>query len=963
MDQVRENWRRSLARGGWALALLMALVFAYWLSRQNFPLFHTLVELARIGVAVGIFLVFWNTRQFLKLGYFLFLGVAFAFVAGLDLVHALSYQGVDVLSDDHGNVPTQLWIAARYLEAGAFLVAPLFLRRRVYIGVVMAAFGAITAFVLASIFAWQTFPHCFTEGVGLTPFKVVSEYVICGLFACSLALLVQHRGEFDVRVFRLLAGAIAVTIGAELVFTAYLTASGDANFVGHTLELVAFYLFYKAMIEVSLRRPYTLLFRDLRQSQEDLRHSVERLELLSGITAQLLASRDPRAVIQAMCEKVMEHLGCHAFFAFLIDEQRSRVEVVAQKVVGSDAESVGFPDCARADCGGNSRLECCVQGDGFAQIEGPRFDPIRTFSLTAYACHPLVNQGRTIGTLAFGSRTKAGFEAAELALMRAVADQVAIAVERERLFESIERRAAEAQAANVAKSRFLANTSHELRTPMNAILGMTDLALGEELTPAVRDYLQTAKDAADLLLELLNEILDFSRMEAGQLLLAPVPFNLRPLLEQTLKTLGIRAYQKGLELVCDVAPDVPDQLIGDSLRIRQILVNLVGNAIKFTRQGEIVVSVEVESREPDGVCLKFAVEDTGIGISPEARERIFAPFAQADSSTTRDYGGTGLGLAIVSGLVQMLHGRIWVQSQPGLGSKFQFTLPLGLADGKAVPERLFAGVEHLRDLPVLVIDDHPTSRRILAQILSNWSMKPELVPDVPTALAKLHDSAARGCRFPLLLVDAMIPGIDGVTLAGWLKGKSDLVGAMILMASVADRPALAERLAGVSAMFVEKPISQSELFAAVVRAIGGAAPASVRPSRQVEEVATPPVRLLRILLAEDTPANQKLVIRILEKRGHAVEVADNGRKAIEEAARQPFDAILMDVQMPVMDGFQATAAIRSLENGNGRAPIIAMTAHAMKGDLERCLEAGMDAYLAKPINRRELIEVVERLAR
>jgi signal transduction histidine kinase/HPt (histidine-containing phosphotransfer) domain-containing protein len=443
--------------------------------------------------------------------------------------------------------------------------------------------------------------------------------------------------------------------------------------------------------------------------------------------------------------------------------------------------------------------------------------------------------------------------ARELARTRA-----ALLADLERKNAELEQARLGAEAANEAKSRFLANISHELRTPMNAILGMTDLALGAELSPQVRDYLRTARSSADMLLAIVNEILDFSRIEAGKVVLESAPFRLRPILEETVKAISIRADEKGLKVGADVAPDVPDRLVGDSLRLRQILVNLVGNAIKFTEHGEVAVSVRkvecrvssvqsrasrverpessvqsLERRDPgavdsptlgsrpstlDSVILEFSVRDTGIGIAPEVRQHIFAPFSQADASTTRRYGGTGLGLSITSSLVRMMGGQIGLESQVGRGSTFHFTVCLGI----------------------------------------DKDLSP--APDTRTDLIRL-----------------------------------------------------------------------------------------------------PPRRPLRILLVEDTPANQRLIQYLLRNRGHAVEIAANGLEAVDLAGRQDFDVVLMDVQMPVMDGYQATAAIRRLPNGRGSVPIIAMTAHAMQGDRQRCLEAGMDDYLSKPVIGQQLIELVERM--
>ena len=562
-----------------------------------------------------------------------------------------------------------------------------------------------------------------------------------------------------------------------------------------------------------------------------------------------------------------------------------------------------------------------------------------------------------------------------------------------------------AEAANVAKSRFIANISHELRTPMNAILGMTELALGEELPPSVRDYLATAKESADLLLELLNEILDFSRLEAVQFQVEPAPFSLRRMLAHTLKTLGVQAYEKGLELICDVTDHVPDQLLGDSLRLCQVLTNLIGNAIKFTTRGEIVVSV-AEDREAeweagkeasngslaatDGslaatghrpkvgrgarsvakeaeegdLLLKFSIEDTGIGIAPQEQERIFAPFAQADTSLTRNYGGAGLGLAIASNLVKQMGGRIRVESQLGRGSIFSFTVRLKRQPAFTTEsEADLARRERLRGLPILLVADNPTVRRILQTMLLRWGMKPDAVSDVPAALVKLHEAAA-GQVFPVAIVDVSRSPNDGYTLASWIKSNPGLVGTAILPFSPCDRAAHVHRCRELGARFLEKPVFQSNLLNMIFRAVGLTdSPPPILPATAPSIEPPSAVQAKRILIVEDNLANRQLALRILDKRGHSTAVAANGLEAVERVRREDFNAVLMDIQMPVMDGYQATAAIRALTDpAKARLPIIAMTAHAMKGDRQRCLAAGMDGYLNKPVNAEKMIEIIERLA-
>jgi len=704
-----------------------------------------------------------------------------------------------------------------------------------------------------------------------------------------------------------------------------------------------------------------------KDAEEALQERTQLLALIGEVAVALTRCAKLDEGLKECAASVVSRVGVEAALVWTLDAAAEVFELRAGAGQGAGAE--GAPRRLAAT---KPLLDPSVR-DGkacFSRVAVKLLldgcEPLGWDTTAAFAGYPLMVANRLMGILAVSSRE--ALSEASQRVLESVADTTALGIERYWNEERLEIAKEAAETANRAKSEFVANMSHEIRTPMNGILGMTDLLLETGLTTEQRESMELVKLSTESLMQVINDILDFSKIEAGKLDLDPIAFGIRDLVEDTLKTLAIRAHRQGLELACDIDPDVPNRVIGDPGRLRQVLTNLLGNAIKFTERGEIVVIVRCRSQSIDEYELEFAVADTGIGISSKKQRTIFEPFVQGDGSTTRRYGGTGLGLTISSRIVALMGGQISMESEVGRGSTFRFNGRFGkvAVQSSDAPAQNQA---NLRGLDVLVVDDNATNRRVLLGLLRLWAARPTAVDSGPAALAELRRAAAAGESYPLLLVDALMPEMDGFTLVEQLRSEPGLAPPTIMMLTSTDRQTDAARCRrlGMSGYLV-KPVRADALQIAILAALGNTS-LNNRLSRvaQVAPASPPadtvPSRPLRILLAEDNPVNRRVALHMLSKAGHSTVAVSNGKKAVAALARERFELVLMDIQMPEMDGLEATRAIRAEEEKSGRhVPIVAMTAHAMKGDRERCLAAGMDDYVSKPVQADALFRVIQSAA-
>jgi PAS domain S-box-containing protein len=904
------------------LAISLSLItfgFMYYISIINYLIPHTFIELLSATVSMTIFSIGWNTRKYSKNNFMTLLAVGYLLVGILTIFHTLTYKGMGVLPDNNSNTPTQFWTAAHYVESITMLIAVLSLNKKKEINskLILGLFLFLCSMIIICIFT-GIFPDCFLEGTGLTSFKIYSEYIMCSILLFSGYILWKQRSKFEADIYRLILFSIIFTILSEISFTLYTDPYGLLNLIGHFFMDISVILFYISLVKGNLTRPYKSLFKDVADYAEEIVRKNKELEVKD------------KAIESSLNAIVLTDIGGNITYvnkSFLKLMGYSKEGVLGRSVLGFIA-SAEDADIAKRNLN--------TYGSWYGEILLKKKDSKLMHSLVTANYIYSKYDDPICGMASFLDIT-----------------------ERKNIEEELIRAKNDAEKANKAKSYFLANMSHEIRTPMNGILGFLQLLEASSASGKQLEYINNIKASSDALLSVINDILDISKIEAGKLELEKIPFDLHSAIENAVMPFTANAYKKGLELNMLIRPEVPRYAIGDSIRLRQVISNLIGNSVKFTQKGYVALEVGTQEEGEAPIKLKFTVEDTGIGISEEALKKLFKPFTQADASSSRRFGGTGLGLAICKSIVHMMGGSIHIESIEGVGTKITFTVSLQEEVNRK--QNIDTDYSVLKGKRIMIIDNNPMSRNIAKIYLQEAGCMIKEADTAMEALSKLVRE--EGSIYNAVLVDCSLPNMSSYDLSAALKViPSTAKLPLILLTSITlDIDTKVAKAEGFEEC-LSKPYKQKELLNCVLSALGikkneEEFRTALTVSNKVDET---DVHKLNVLLAEDNEINRYFLVEILEMKGIDCDIAVNGEEALSSYLSKNYDLIFMDCQMPIMDGYEAARRIREAEGSKKHTIIIAMTANAMKGDAENCLKSGMDDYLSKPVDRNQVDAMIKK---